>query len=165
MFRVTREMKFCYGHRLVRYEGKCKHLHGHNGRCVVTLESDKLDHRGMLIDFSDIKSLLQRWIDDTLDHNMLLCKDDPILPVLRERGERVFEMEGNPTAENIAKLIFDRGRAMGLPIVEVTLWETDNCHASFSGPVTVGPAGRLQHARTETETETETDAPANAAAS
>ena len=38
MFRVTREIFFCYGHRLLNYEGKCRHLHGHNGRAVITLE-------------------------------------------------------------------------------------------------------------------------------
>jgi 6-pyruvoyltetrahydropterin/6-carboxytetrahydropterin synthase len=137
MYRVTREMKFCYGHRLINYEGKCRHLHGHNGRVLVTLESPTLDHRGMLIDFADIKAVLQQWIDDTLDHTMLLCKDDPLVPILRERGERHYVMETNPTAENIARLIFERGREAGLPIVEVTLWETDTCHASFQGPLTI----------------------------
>ena len=39
MFRVTREIDFCYGHRLLNYDGKCKYLHGHNGRAVITIES------------------------------------------------------------------------------------------------------------------------------
>ena len=55
MFQVTREIDFCYGHRLLNYEGKCKHLHGHNGRVVITLEASELDERGMVIDFSEIK--------------------------------------------------------------------------------------------------------------
>jgi 6-pyruvoyltetrahydropterin/6-carboxytetrahydropterin synthase len=133
MYRVTREIEFCYGHRLLNYEGKCRHLHGHNGRAVVTLEGPRLDGRGMLVDFSEIKQTIQRWIDEQLDHNMLLCREDPLLPVLRERGERVFVMEMNPTAENIARLIYDHGRGAGLPIVEVVLWETPNCCAAYSG--------------------------------
>lgn len=132
MYRVTREMSFCYGHRLLNYDGKCRHLHGHNGRLVVTLEAPELDARGMLVDFSDIKRTLQRWVDETLDHNLLLCEGDPILPTLQERGERVYVMPCNPTAENIARLIFERGREFGLPIVEVKLWETENCHATYS---------------------------------
>jgi len=131
MYRVTREIHFCYGHRLINYDGKCRHLHGHNGLAVITLEAAELDGRGMLIDFGDIKREVQRWIDENLDHNMLLCRDDPILPVLQSRGERVFVMDTNPTAENIARLIFDRASAAGLPVVEVVLWETENCHASF----------------------------------
>lgn len=131
MYRVTREIDFCYGHRLINYDGKCRHLHGHNGRAVISLEAPSLDEKGMLVDFGEIKREVQRWIDETLDHNLLLCKDDPILPVLQERGERVFVMDDNPTAENIARLIFDHARKAGLPVVEVLLWETPNCHAAF----------------------------------
>ena len=131
MFRVAREISFCYGHRLLNYEGKCRHLHGHNGLAVIHLEAPRLDAKGMLVDFGEIKSKVQRWIDENLDHNMLLCKDDPILPALIERGERVFLMDTNPTAENIAKLIFDHAVASGLPVVEVVLWETASCHASY----------------------------------
>ena len=87
----------------------------------------------MLVDFSEIKLHVQRWIDDNLDHNLLLCKDDPLLPMLVERGERVFVMDDNPTAENIARLIHERARDAGLPVVEVLLWETENCHASYRG--------------------------------
>lgn len=131
MYRVAREIEFCYGHRLLNYSGKCKHLHGHNGKAVIILEGETLDQMGMLVDFTEIKTLVQRWIDDNLDHNMLLCKDDPLLPLLQERGERVFVTELNPTAENISKLIYDHAREAGLPVVEVTLWETAHCHASY----------------------------------
>jgi 6-pyruvoyltetrahydropterin/6-carboxytetrahydropterin synthase len=132
MYRVTREIAFCYGHRLLNYDGKCQHLHGHNGRAIIVLQAPALDDRGMLVDFADIKAKVQRWIDENLDHNMLLCRHDPILPVLREHGERVFVMDENPTAENIARLIYDRTVAAGLPVVEVVVWETDKCHAAYS---------------------------------
>ena len=132
MFRVTREVFFCYGHRLLNYQGKCRHLHGHNGRAVITLEGPELDERGMLVDFGEIKQKIQRWIDEHLDHNMLLCRDDPILPVLQERGERVFVMDENPTAENIARLIFEKTHDYGLPVVEVVLWETEHCCSTFA---------------------------------
>jgi 6-pyruvoyltetrahydropterin/6-carboxytetrahydropterin synthase len=85
----------------------------------------------MLVDFTEIKQTVQLWVDENLDHNLLLSKDDPILPVLQARGERVFVMDENPTAENIARLIFDQARLTGLPVVEVRLWETDRCHASY----------------------------------
>jgi 6-pyruvoyltetrahydropterin/6-carboxytetrahydropterin synthase len=132
MYRVSREIAFCYGHRLLNYDGKCQHLHGHNGRAVIVLEAPGLDARGMLVDFVEIKQKVQRWIDENLDHNMLLCRRDPILPVLQERGERVYVMEENPTAENIARLIFEHAHREGLPVVEVTVWETEKCHAAYS---------------------------------
>ncbi len=139
MYRVTREIDFCYGHRLINYDGKCRHLHGHNATAVVILEGESLDGRGMLVDFTDIKRKLQSWIDESLDHNLLLCREDPILPVLQARGERVFVMELNPTAENIARLIYDRAIGEGLPVVEVSLWETDRCNASYLGERPVSP--------------------------
>jgi 6-pyruvoyltetrahydropterin/6-carboxytetrahydropterin synthase len=133
MYRVSREIEFCYGHRLINYEGKCRHLHGHNGRAVIVLEAPALDSRGMLVDFGDIKRQVQQWIDENLDHNMILCRADPIIPVLKGAGERFFVMEVNPTAENIARLIYEKTAEAGLPVVEVILWETPKCHAAYSG--------------------------------
>jgi 6-pyruvoyltetrahydropterin/6-carboxytetrahydropterin synthase len=133
MFRVTREISFCYGHRLLNYDGKCRYLHGHNGRAVLTLEAPQLDALGMVMDFSRIKQVISTWIDATLDHRMLLHRDDPALPFLRQQGEPVYVMDANPTAENIAKLIFDHARAQGLPVVEVRLWETDTSYATYAG--------------------------------
>jgi len=132
MYRVTRKIHFCYGHRLLDYEGKCRHLHGHNGIAVITLAGDRLDQRGMVMDFSDVKKSVGAWIDATLDHTMLLRQDDPVLPLLRQRGERVHVLDVNPTAENIAKLIYDYAAAQGFPVVEVRLWETPSCYATFA---------------------------------
>ena len=132
-YRVSRQIDFCYGHRLLNYEGKCRHLHGHNGRAVITIESDKLDRRGMVMDFTDIKQVVSRWIDDNLDHRMILHKEDPAVPSLRELGEPLYLLDWNPTAENIARLIFEKTLEAGFPIVEARLWETPNCFATFHG--------------------------------
>ena len=131
MFQVTRELRFCYGHRLLNYDGKCRHLHGHNGRAVITLEADRLDTLGMVVDFSAIKRVVSAWIDANLDHRMILHRDDPVLPYLLQQDEPVFLMDVNPTAENIAKVIFDFVAAQGFPVVEVKLWETDDSFAVF----------------------------------
>ncbi len=131
MFLVTREIDFCYGHRLLAYEGKCRHLHGHNGRAVISIEGESLDHRGMVLDFSDIKSVVSQWIDDHLDHRMILNREDPVIPILEEMGEPMYLLDANPTAENIAKLIYDFTAEHGFPIAEVRLWETPRCFATY----------------------------------
>ena len=133
MFQVTRELRFCYGHRLLNYDGKCRYLHGHNGRAVITLAAESLDHLGMVVDFTEIKRVIGGWIDRHLDHRMLLHKDDPLLAYLQAQGEPVFVMDTNPTAENIARLIFDMAANQGLPVVEVRLWETDDASAVCGG--------------------------------
>ena len=131
MFRVTQEIEFCYGHRLLNYDGKCKHLHGHNGKAVIVLESEQLDHRGMLVDFSDIKKHVAGWIDSNLDHRMILHEADPVAKYLQQQGESVFLIDQNPTAENIAKLIYDFAKSHKLPIAEVSLWETFKSYATY----------------------------------
>jgi 6-pyruvoyltetrahydropterin/6-carboxytetrahydropterin synthase len=131
MFRVTKEIHFCYGHRLLNYAGKCRHLHGHNGKAVVTLEAASLDALGMVVDFSAIKRVIGRWIDDTLDHRLLLHEADPIIPELVKQGEPFVTLDANPTAENIARLIYERAAMNGMPVTEVTLWETENSFATY----------------------------------
>jgi 6-pyruvoyltetrahydropterin/6-carboxytetrahydropterin synthase len=133
MFEVTREIDFCYGHRLLNYKGKCRYLHGHNGRAVITLAAESLDERGMVLDFSDIKQVVSQWIDDTLDHRMILNRSDPAIPTLQKLGEPIHLIDANPTAENIAKLIYDFTRDHGFPIVEAKLWETPRCFATYRG--------------------------------
>src|SRR5258708_491283 len=107
MYSVTKIISFCYGHRLLNYDGKCKFLHGHNGRAEILLETDKLDDRGMVYDFGDVKKLVGGFIDQELDHKMILCDKDSMVALLKERKEPYFLMKENPTAENIAKVIYD----------------------------------------------------------
>jgi 6-pyruvoyltetrahydropterin/6-carboxytetrahydropterin synthase len=132
IYRVSREIDFCYGHRLLNYEGKCRFLHGHNGRAVITIEGDQLDERGMVVDFTDIKRTVSTWIDDHLDHRMILNRADPVVPLLEGLGEPMYLIDENPTAENIARLIYENSRDMGVPIVEVRLWETPRCFATYA---------------------------------
>ncbi|MHC4880909.1 MAG: 6-pyruvoyl trahydropterin synthase family protein [Planctomycetota bacterium] len=132
MFQVTQNIEFCYGHRLLNYAGKCRHLHGHNGRAVIVLENEALDDRGMLVDFSDIKASVRTWIDDELDHRMILNKADPVVDYLQAQGEPLKLIDANPTAENIAKLIFEFTRSQGFPVKEVSLWETPKAFATYS---------------------------------
>lgn len=131
MFLVTREIDFCYGHRLLNYSGKCKYLHGHNGRAVIAIAAESLDERGMVLDFSEIKKVVSNWIDETLDHRMLLHRDDPFVPMLKNMGEPMFLLDCNPTAENIARLIHEFTANHGFPVVETHLWETPRCFATY----------------------------------
>ncbi len=131
MYRVTREIYFCYGHRLLNYDGKCRYLHGHNGKVEVELKAEKLDARGMVRDFKDLKTVIQKWIDENLDHRMILSREDPILPALQKAKEPLYLLDENPTAEAIAKLIYDYASSQGLPVSEVRLWETEHSFATY----------------------------------
>lgn len=131
MYAITKVIDFCYGHRLLHYDGPCRHLHGHNGRVEIDLVAETLDAHGMVRDFSEVKESVKGWIDRELDHRMLLHRDDPLLPLLREWGDPVYVMETNPTAEAIARAIFEYAKGTGLPVVEVRLWETPSSFAAW----------------------------------
>ena len=132
MFKVSKEIHFCYGHRLLNYNGKCAHPHGHNGKIVIELETAKLDARGMVFDFGDVKEIVQKWVDEKLDHKMILRSDDPLIQTLKEIKEPYFVMDVNPTAENLAKLIFEVAKTKKLPVKAVTFWETVSSSATYS---------------------------------
>ncbi len=130
MFRVTREFNFCYGHRLLHHQGRCRHLHGHNGKVMITVEAAELDEQGMVLDFGEIKSVGQ-WIDDNFDHRMILSRGDPAVDSLTQLGEPIYLLDEPPTAENIAKEIGEHALAAGFAVVEVRLWETPVCFATY----------------------------------
>ena len=98
MYKVSKEIHFCYGHRLLNYDGKCAHPHGHNGKIVIELEAVKLDGRGMVFDFGDVKEIVQKWVDSELDHKMILKKEDALVKTLKGMKEPYFLMDENPTA-------------------------------------------------------------------
>ena len=132
MYLVTKRIEFCYGHRLLDYDGVCKHPHGHNAVAEIDVRTDRLDRRNMVADFSDIKRLVKGWIDRELDHKMILRHDDPLVEPLKDLGEPVFILESNPTVERIAKLIFDTTRELGFQVVAVRVWETPSSFAAYS---------------------------------
>lgn len=134
MYKVTKTIQFCYGHRLMNYDGKCRHLHGHNGKVEIELETETLDAIGMVRDFTEVKDIVAVWLDRELDHKMLLRKDDPALPMLKTLNEPVYLFDTNPTAEAIAKRIFEFVQSKGFPVSEVRMWESEGSFASYGEP-------------------------------
>jgi 6-pyruvoyltetrahydropterin/6-carboxytetrahydropterin synthase len=132
MYLVTKRIDFCYGHRLLDYDGVCKHPHGHNAMVEVDVRTDRLDNRNMVADFSDIKRLVKGWIDRELDHKMILRHDDPLVKPLQALGEPIHILDSNPTVARIAKLIFDKSREQGLDVVAVRVWETPTSRTEYS---------------------------------
>lgn len=129
MFKVAKRIHFCYGHRLLDYQGKCAHPHGHNAVAEIELTSEKLDETGMVLDFGEIEKILGEFIDRELDHRMLLRYDDPLVEALQSVGESPYTMRENPTAEHIARLIFNEAKKAGLPVSAIRVWETFDSYA------------------------------------
>ncbi|MCL2005078.1 MAG: 6-carboxytetrahydropterin synthase [Planctomycetaceae bacterium] len=134
MFTISRQFTFCYAHRLRRHAGKCANLHGHNGTAKIDLQNGQLNQQGMVVDFIEVKNLLGNWIDEHLDHRTILEEGDPLAAILMEQGELVLTLPTEPTAENLAKLIYDQAERFGLPVVSVSVWETEKCAAAYRAP-------------------------------
>ena len=131
MYRVTTEIHFSYGHRLMNYDGKCAHPHGHNARVEVELATSTLDTADIAVDFGVLKHALQDWVDVHVDHKMVLRSDDPLLPVLQEMNEPVYVMDRNPTAECLAQMIYEIAESQHFPIAAVRFWETPTSFATY----------------------------------
>jgi 6-pyruvoyltetrahydropterin/6-carboxytetrahydropterin synthase len=131
MFTITKEVYFCYGHRLMNHAGKCRHLHGHSVKAAITIARENLDDQGMVCDFADVKDCVEKFIDRHLDHNMLLHKEDPLIPALTANNERFWALDEHPTAEVLSKMIYGYLKANGFNVSEVVLWETASACARY----------------------------------
>ena len=136
MTTIVRRLQFCAGHRLFNHEGKCAGIHGHNYVVQVHAAADELDELGRIIDFGALKERLGGWIDEHWDHAFICYrKDQDAIEALRAiQGQRLFVMDVNPTAENLARYLLDvvgpqQLEGTGVRLIRVVLWETENCRA------------------------------------
>jgi len=120
MYRVSIETHFDSAHLLNGYTGACGRLHGHRWRIQVEVETERLDSVGISVDFKELSA----WTDSILerfDHQYL--NDVPPFDKI------------NPTAENLAKHVFEE-LARQLPTVvrvgKVTVWESDKYAVAYS---------------------------------
>jgi 6-pyruvoyltetrahydropterin/6-carboxytetrahydropterin synthase len=131
-YAVTKSFRFCYAHRLVGDTGKCWHLHGHTAKVEIEVQSNKLDETGMVVNFEVIQQKMGEWIAKELDHRAILYKEDPIAKLLLENGETCVVIDSNPTAENLARLIFQAARREGINASRVRFWESDTSLAEYT---------------------------------
>jgi len=131
MYLITKEIYFCYGHRLLHHPGKCRHVHGHSVKAAITLHRATLNEHSMVCDFADIRDCAERYIDEHLDHNLLLHRDDPLIPFLERQGERYLALDEHPTAEVLARMIYEYMKNQNFTVEQVTLWETASAYACY----------------------------------
>lgn len=142
--KCVRRIQFCAGHRVMRHESKCAHLHGHNYVAFFHATAPSLDDVGRVIDFGVLKERLGGWIDERWDHGFIVNRaDQQVREMLASfnphpgHNQKTFVMEDNPTAENMARLLLDvvcpaQLEGTGVEVVRVVLWETENCFAEAS---------------------------------
>ena len=139
MYRISKEFTFAMGHRLSCHEGACKNFHGHNYKVEIGVKSEKLNENGMVIDFGHLKGLVNSFLD-MMDHALMVNDNDHEFVKKLEKHfpfMKVIETPFEPTAENMAKEIFENvGEKLkeiwGIDIDYVVVWETDTSKATYS---------------------------------
>lgn len=123
MIEVFKELWISGAHRLRDYKGPCENLHGHNWLIRVYVGAERLNEVGMVIDFKVLKDVMKA-VCDRFDHGYL----NEIPP---------FD-EINPTAENIARYVFDevnrRIRDGRVRVTRTMVWETEGSCAIVTDP-------------------------------
>jgi 6-pyruvoyltetrahydropterin/6-carboxytetrahydropterin synthase len=146
--RITRRLEFDAGHRIPNHDSQCRHLHGHRYAIEITLSGRIIDsegaaNQGMVMDFSEIKSIAQRALVDLWDHAFLVHAGDRALVdfLATLPGHKTVILKAPPTAENLAVEAFrilDREYrdvyANQLQLARVRLYETPNCWADADRP-------------------------------
>jgi 6-pyruvoyltetrahydropterin/6-carboxytetrahydropterin synthase len=113
--RLEVEFTFAAAHRLPRYDGPCFRMHGHNYRMVVAIEGEVDPRTGMVADFGQVQAVVQAHVLLHTDHRTL------------------NDLLDNPTAENIARWVYET-LAPQLPgLVEVRLFEIPGCCVTYRG--------------------------------
>lgn len=138
---IIRHCTFDSGHRVMNEKMKCFNLHGHTYKLEVYLSFDSMRDIGYPLDFKEIKRVGLQWIDDTVDHGVIVNpKDESVIRCAEETGSKIWYMSlngkdayCNPTVENIAKemllaleLLLNDPR-WDLKVSRVRVWETPNC--------------------------------------
>ncbi|MFW6172738.1 MAG: 6-carboxytetrahydropterin synthase QueD [Elusimicrobiota bacterium] len=117
MYKISIKSNFSAAHHLFDYNGNCENIHGHNFKVIVTAGYESVPSSGMAIDFRELKDKTNNVLK-SLDHKDINKLD--------------YFKKINPTSENIAKYIFDRVSQQDIPVLEVTVFETDKYSASYS---------------------------------
>lgn len=106
IIRITKEFSFEGAHALKDYDGKCRHIHGHSYKLYVTLKGaplSELNHpkSGMVLDFTEIKKIVNELIIDPFDHALILRRDAKLVKEIKDAYQNVLVVDFQPTCENL----------------------------------------------------------------
>ena len=139
MYTISSEQSFDSAHFLSGYDGKCSNIHGHRWRVKAFVCSDFLmsegQLRGMVADFGDLKGDLKKLADD-FDHTLIYEEGtlkESTVRALKDENFSLTPVNFRPTAENFAKYFYDILSDKGYKMYSVSVYETPNNCASYSG--------------------------------
>jgi 6-pyruvoyltetrahydropterin/6-carboxytetrahydropterin synthase len=139
--RITKEFTFEMAHALWNYDGACKNIHGHSYKLLVTISGSPIDDKdntkfGMVMDFKDLKSIVNKHITSILDHSLVVYKEaeGESLESVKKMYEKVLVFDFQPTCENLVIYIANTvipELPQGLTLHSLKLYETATSYAEW----------------------------------
>jgi 6-pyruvoyltetrahydropterin/6-carboxytetrahydropterin synthase len=142
MYSVTKEVKWDSAHRLYNYEGPCANIHGHSYKALITFRIGVLDEKGFVIDFTEIKNNIQKWIDDNWDHACIVSDGDKsLIEFLKKEKMKYFEIPVNATAEmmvqELARVARNVKFSRPVTVINIKVYETATSYAEIGKTVEI----------------------------
>jgi 6-pyruvoyltetrahydropterin/6-carboxytetrahydropterin synthase len=146
MLTITRKLEFDAGHRIPDHKSQCRNLHGHRYTLEITLTGDIItaegnSDNGMIMDFSDVKTLAKEHLVDVWDHAFIVYEQDAAVREFLASlpDHKTVVIDRIPTVENLAHVAFGILKAAfidrfgtGLRLHKLVLHETPNCWAEIT---------------------------------
>jgi 6-pyruvoyltetrahydropterin/6-carboxytetrahydropterin synthase len=139
MHKIEKKFTFPMGHRLSKHDGRCFNIHGHNFTILVGVKCRSLDDNNMVIDFYNLKKIVEP-ILDFYDHSLMLneCDFEQYGKPLSDLGMRInLVPNGDPTAELLSKVIYEQiqkelNKDRPWVLMDyVTVFENENSKATY----------------------------------
>ena len=139
IIRITREFSFEGAHALGGYDGKCCHIHGHSYRMAVTvsgnpIEDDNSPKKGMVLDFTDLKKIVNENIIDKFDHALVMKEGALLAEDIGRVYGNVVTVDFQPTSEMLVSHFPDIVKSLlpeGIQLHSIKLWETEKSCAEL----------------------------------
>ena len=141
---ITKTIEIDMGHRVPNHKSKCRNLHGHRYEIEIGVDDKVITTKGtsdegMVIDFGDLKEIMNEIIDDVYDHSFTMYLGDEFIETfidLRDKGQKINFVTFPPTAEKLAehwfKLIKPELEKKKIKIHHVMVRETPSSAATYS---------------------------------
>ena len=141
MLTITKEFAFEAAHLLENHPSKCKNLHGHSYRLLVTVTKKELDNN-MIIDFADLKKVVNEELIDKIDHSFIYNTNTDkeyvkeIATALAKYGLKMFAFNTRSTCEEMSKVFFEmlqeKLKEINIELVSIELYEGPGSYATYS---------------------------------
>jgi len=136
LFKIEKKFTIPVGHRLSKHSGLCSNIHGHNFTILVGIKSEYLNDNDMLLDFSDLKKIVNE-ILDKWDHALMLNTMDDCMDLMK-KNMKIIKFNYDPTAEILCQILYReishklKQISILIEMDYVTIYENENSKATFS---------------------------------